>query len=212
MLTVDELTKQTEALRVQMAQLEAVKQQAAEQQRAEQLDKLREFDELAESYRNQAARAVEADKPMLYRLADESQDQAYELRKELGLLPANAPTPDDRERQDKQSTIRRINGLVVKAAISLTAYLFADYTAGHMDEGFISFVLKYVAQILFNASALFGGLWLCCIAAQSLMFGYTISRLKTDFLSLSPAVRVGLLVALLAAFLHYLTAVVPHAN
>jgi hypothetical protein len=212
MKTVAELETRATKLQAELLKVEADKKAAAEQLRAEQIDQIAQFDELAESYRNQAAKAIEGDKALLYRYADDSEEQAYQLRKELGLLPDSYPAPMEREKADLNRNIRRINSMLIKAVCTLVAFMLADFTAGQIESGFISFALKLAAQLLFSLSALWGGLWFACYVVHGLLFGYSVTKLKQDWDNTNPSVRLAIVVVLIAAILQSLIAYGPNAK
>ncbi|CCH52351.1 hypothetical protein BN8_01347 [Fibrisoma limi BUZ 3] len=213
MKTFDELQADEQSLKAQLLKIEADKVEAAERQRAEQIDAIAQYEDQATAYRNQAAKAAsEDDKKRLYQYAEDADEQALQLRKELGLLPDGLPTEAERVQAKKLKTLRSINGLLLKAMFAFVAYLFADFTSGKLEMGFISFALKSTAQIFYCITAALGSVWLVCISLYAFVSGYCVNDLKTDFQSLSPTARLSVLAALLAAILHFLTAVVPHAN
>ena len=214
MATLDDLTTKQAELQAQLAQLEADKKQAAEQERAEQLGLITVYENEAAGYRNQAEKAnSETDKKQLYQFAADADEQAYQLRRELGLLPETEPANEtERRKQAKLRTLRKINALFIKAALGLVAYLFADFTSARLEMGFISFALKSLAQVFWFVSMAFGGCWLASVTLFGFVSYYGSNELSTDFRSLSPGVRLALLAGLLAAFLHFLMGIIPNAN
>lgn len=211
-MELQDFDKEAADLKAKLDEIETQKRAAIERQRAEQLDKLAEFEELGESYRNQAEKAAIADKALLYRYADDADEQAFQLRKELGILPENVNTPDERGKAESLRFHRRINSLFFASFFSLIAYFLSDFTAGQIETGFISYLLKYGALILFNISAACGGVWLASIVLQRFMPSYTPVNFKADFFAVSPAVRLSIIAAVFAAILYFLSSALPHAN
>ncbi|QHV97573.1 hypothetical protein [Spirosoma endbachense] len=215
MATLDDLNTQAAQLEAQLAQIETDKRQAAEQERAEKLGLITVYENEAQGYRNQAEKAqTDDDKQRLYRFAAQADNHANELRKELGLVSDEQLQASNEEQIEAQhhQVKRRINRLFLQSAFALAGFFLTDFTSARLEMGFMSFVLKSVGSICWTLSVALGGCWLACITVFGFVSAYGYSRLPTDFKSLTPGVRLAILAGLLAAFLHFLSSIVPHAN
>ena len=90
-------------LQAELARLAQAKKEQAELEKAERLDLIAGCEEQAQVYREQAAKALtDDDKKRLYRYASDSETQANEYRKELGIeVPAEDYTNTETDQKDK---------------------------------------------------------------------------------------------------------------
>ncbi|GAB3970854.1 hypothetical protein GCM10028806_19650 [Spirosoma terrae] len=215
MVNLDDLTSQEQDLQSQLEQLAFQKQQAIQAERDEKLGLITVLENEANGYRNQAAKAdSDDDKQKLYRFAEVADKQANELKLELGIVSETELQASNEQRIEAQhnQVKRSINSLFLKAFFTLVAFLFADYSSAQLEAGFLAYLLKSAGSICWAMSVALGGCWLACISLFGFVSEYSFSRLRDDFKSLSPSVRLAILAGLLAAFLHFLTAIVPHAH
>ncbi|GAB3754581.1 hypothetical protein [Spirosoma pomorum] len=211
-MTTVELNTQEQALQEQLRQIALDKENAAKQEYQDKLDAIAAHEDGANAYRNQAAKALtDDDKKRLYQYAETEEQLAAELRVQLGIITPEQLQDDvsERQHQQRQATWRQINGLFFKALLALVAFLISDYASAKLEEGFLSFALKSVAQIAYSLSGVFGGCWLVCIILFGYVSTYAVSDLVNDFRETKPAVRLAILTALFAAILHLLTGFIP---
>jgi len=212
MATTVELNTQEQELQERLRQIAFDKEQAAKQEYQDKLDAIARHEDNAATYRNQASKALtDDDKKRLYLYAETEEQQAAELRVQLGIITPEQLQDDVSERQYqlRQATARKINGLFFKALFALVAFLLSDFASAKLEEGFFSFALKSTAQIAYCLSGVFGGCWLACTILSGYVSTYTLNDLESDFRDTSPAVRLGVLVALILAIIHLLTGFIP---
>lgn len=210
MATLDDLTTQEQQLQAQLAQLAADKEAAKQRDHDEKLGLITVYENEATGYRNQAEKATADDeKQRLYRFAELADEQANDLRRELGLVSEQQQqaTTEERQQAAKLNVSRKINSLLLKSLFAFVSFLIADFTSARLELGFISFGLKSIAQVSYFLSVAFGGCWLACTILAGFVSQYVFTGLRTDFKSLSPTARLALLVALFAAILHFFTAI-----
>ncbi|GAB3282445.1 hypothetical protein GCM10027347_58760 [Larkinella harenae] len=212
MATLNEISIKQQQLEEQLKQLENDKNKAAQAEREEKLGLITAYQNEAQGYRNQAVKAEsDTDKQRLYGFAERADRNANELRVELGLISEEQfqATTEELQQEEKNKVRRKINGLLIKAAISFLAYLISDYSSSQLELGFICYALNSIAQICYCIAVVYGGCWL----VGTLLFGfvstYAFTDITGDFRNLSSVQKLFFLAALLAAILHFLASIIP---
>jgi hypothetical protein len=211
MENVQTILTQEEQLQRQLIELNEKKAQALENERNEQLLFIERLKNDATGYRTQAEKAITDDeKRKLYKFADESDRNANDMLRSLGLLTEEQEQNEEQRKYEaKQSTFRKINSLLFKAVGTLLLFFISDFSSAKLDAGFLSYVLRYVSQILFFIATGFGGVWLVCILLFLFVSDYVSNELERDFRDLKPSHKFAILLGLFIAILTFLNTVIP---
>ena len=213
MKTLEELNNDEARLTAQLQKIADDKVRAAQEEKNQKLSLLGILESEAKGFRESASKATsDAEKRSLYGYASENERKVKELQIELGIYTGESVVPEtDFVYETKQAVLRKINQLVIKAAITLFGYFITNSLAGAVDAGFFSAVLQQISNLFFYGSALFGGVWLCGMILYWFVPDYIINELSDDFKGLTPFQKILILGGIFGILLHFLNSVVPDA-
>ncbi|SFD67727.1 hypothetical protein [Spirosoma endophyticum] len=213
MKTLEELNSDEQNLKAQLDKIADDKIKAAQEEKDQKLSLLGVLQTEAEGFREQASKATsDAEKRSLYGYATINERKIKELQIELGIYSGESVVPEtDFVYETKQAVLRKINQMIIKAAITLGGYFITNSLAGAIDAGFFSAVLQQISNLFFYGSALFGGVWLCGMILYWFVSDYIINELSDDFKGLTPFQKILILGGIFGILLHFLNSVVPDA-
>lgn len=211
-MKTQEIDVQRAALEQQLAKLNNDRIAAEQAEYDAKHDQIAAHEDNAEAYRKQALKVTtDEEKQNCYRYAEIEEQQANDLRIELGLAvpePEPQPEPIDPQQVEQAERVRgqrAVNSLLLIAICTGLSYAITDYTAGQIEAGLISFLLVTVARISYAVASVFAASWLALRLVAGFIPNYAYTRLKADFMGIKPTVRLWLLAIILVSVMYFLS-------
>jgi Fe2+ transport system protein B len=195
-------------------QLESLKRER-EQAKQRAIDELKDQVVLhyqqAEAFRIQAEKSnSDSEKQRLYIYAQEQEDLAVTIRKQLGENIEQQPTKKLTPSIDV-AVARKVNGFAIRGLVSFLLYLIIDFIAGQIDVGFGSFALTMISQFLWFFASTFAVYFLSFSAISGIMQSYLPDLVK-DWKRASVNTRLLVAVILIVGLLIALVNNLPHGK